>query len=74
LVGLGIGLAVKVGTEVTVGLTAGFLVAVAVRATGELVGGMAVEFAGAVGVAPRVGTDVCVDGIPCVGGTVVAVG
>ena len=41
LVGLGMGLAVKVGTDVTVGLTTGFLVAVDV-ATAGIVGGATV--------------------------------
>ena len=36
LVGLGMGLAVKVGTDVTVGLAAGFRVAVAVGSAGEV--------------------------------------
>ena len=71
------GLAVKVGTEVTVGLTAGFLVAVAVGSTGE-VGAAAEVCVGATLVTP--GCAVCVGaafvivGCARVGGTVVAVG
>jgi len=64
LVGLGMGLAVKVGREVTVGVIAGFLVAVAVAA-GGLVGGTTVALTGEVGDARVVGivdTDVCVAG------------
>ena len=61
LVGLGMGLAVKVGREVTVGVIAGFLVAVAVAA-GGLVGGTTVALTGEVGEAGIVDTDVCVAG------------
>ena len=50
LVGLGMGLAVKVGTDVTVGLTAGLRVAVAVASAGDV--GEETLVAASVGVRP----------------------